>query len=242
MESYIDKDINPHNFDEIVSKGTQEGTRLSPPVITIENEEGILVAYVTLDCYNDLKRNCKKTIEEVKNECNIMLQEKDNRYHELETKFKLATKRSAVANPKELYLYDPIMFPDNVNGDKVVDALVNLLNLKVGEKLLISKKRDWVIAWRILKWHNLLSKQSNLSDFCRLVNEVVLQHLEDEERKRRIICDINNFTSIRKEDFPPYRFDPPKWLINYMYDPKGCKSLKRALQITKALNHYLNFE
>lgn len=242
MKEYIDKNLNPHSFDDHVSKDTQEGTQMSPPILPMENEEGMYVPYVPLDCFNELKRIYKKIIQDKENEFNNRLQEKDCIIEELKTKNRLASNRKTVNNEKKLYLYDPILFPDKVDGDKVVDALVNLLYLKVGEKWLIRNKRCWVIAWRILKWNHCLYESSNLSDFCRLVNEVVLQQIDDEERKLKIMCDINNFTSIQKDDYPPFMFEPPKWLINYRYDPKGCKSLNIALQIKKALDKYLNLE
>ena len=69
MSSYIDKDINPHSFEEKDSKNTQEGTLISPPVtIYTISINGMRDNYVTHSDHNRIVAEKDAEISRLKKE------------------------------------------------------------------------------------------------------------------------------------------------------------------------------
>lgn len=226
---------NNHSFEQKSSTNKQEGTFKSPPIISVQCEDGTIEAYVSLKDYNAFLKytNAKNA-------------EKDQKYNDLEEKYKrleseLSLKNKVNSGDKasdEYYDVPTWILNSNINGQKVASVLVNLLNHKMANKYLIENSRSWYKVYRCLKWYNILSVNCTLSNYCDFINDTILEHIDDKKRLNNLICKIDNYTSI-KENSPIKMYDPPSWETHCRFDPKGCKSLKKGILILNYLKFYL---
>ena len=226
---------NNHSFEQKSSTNKQEGTFKSPPIISVQCEDGTIEAYVSLKDYNAFLKytNAKNA-------------EKDQKYNDLEEKYKrleseLSLKNKVNSGDKasdEYYDVPTWILNSNINGQKVASVLVNLLNHKMANKYLIENSRSWYKVYRCLKWYNILSVNCTLSNYCDFINDTILDHIDDKKRLNNLICKIDNYTSI-KENSPIKMYDPPSWETHCRFDPKGCKSLKKGILILNYLKFYL---
>jgi hypothetical protein len=226
---------NNHSFEQKSSTNKQEGTFKSPPIISVQCEDGTIEAYVSLKDYNAFLKytNAKNA-------------EKDQKYNDLEEKYKrleseLSMKNKVNSGDKtsdEYYDVPTWILNSNINGQKVASVLVNLLNHKMANKYLIENSRSWYKVYRCLKWYNILSVNCTLSNYCDFINDTILEHIDDKKRLNNLICKIDNYTSI-KENSPIKMYDPPSWETHCRFDPKGCKSLKKGILILNYLKFYL---
>ncbi len=218
--SYTNKNINDSKESIIPQEETPPSPLYDPAYIA-----EALANYHTVKKENKKKDSIIASLRKTNSELQI-------RVWEFEKKERQKPK-------KRILIYDYALFPPKVDADKIVEMLIELVTYqKSKNKWLISNSRDWFIVWRVLRSHNWI--RGTLTGFCNLINDTVLDALEDCKRKQSIICDINNFTSI-KDDYPPKRFEPSSWISNYQADPKNTKSLNRAINIKKVIENLLNF-
>ncbi len=232
------KNPNNHSIEQKNSTNQQDGTFKSPPIITVQLEDGTIEACVSLNVYNALLKFTNAKNAEYEKRINELV----DKNQLLESEQSLKNKNNYVEKPSQEYYDVPTwILSNNINGQTVASVLVKLLNHKMASKYLIENSRSWYKVYRCLKWYNILSVNCTLSNYCDFINDTILDHIDDKKRLNNLICKIDNFTSI-KEDYPPKMYDPPRWETQCRYDPKGCKSLKKGILILNYLKYYLKLQ
>lgn len=234
MISEETQNIITQNSEQCSSMLLQEETQQSPP-------DYQSLAFAT---YNAILRipKLERENEVLRQNLRVAQQDcsnKDKRIIELENMVEQMGRNPEKKEKKRIYYYDYAIFPREIDGETVIDELINMTNIKTGkDSWLLSCSRDWYIVWRVLKYYNFF--KGNQSSFCKLINDTVLDEIEDSFRRNKLYCDINNFTSI-KEDYPPKYYEPPRWMINYQADTT-LRALKRAINILRTLSIDLEFK
>ena len=235
MTSTNNKGLERHNIETIESMLMDEGIEMSPHPITMLTKDGLYETYYTQSDYNKLKRENNALIEQ-----NKELQAKLSEYSSLSSN--AAKEDSSENKPQrpELVYDTSIVRGDTVEEkDAVVYALIDLLNYKKSSGYLMTHTRCWYAAYRCLKTYNFLDANCNLTDFIELINDTVLEHIDDKERRKQLFCKLDNFKNI-KEDHPLRQNDPKDWDRRSKYN-KGLTSLSYAIIIKKYLNNKLHF-
>lgn len=222
-----------HNSEQCSSILLQEGTPQSPP----DNQT---LAFAAFNAILKIPK-LEKENEELKEKLRVAQQDcsnKDKRIDELENMVEQMGRNPQKYEKKRIYYYDYAIFPRKIDGETVIDVLIEMTKIKTGKDTwLLSCSRDWYIVWRVLRYYNFF--KGNQSSFCKLINDTVVDEIEDSDRKKKLYCNINNFTSI-KEEYPPRYYDPPRWMSNYQEDP-SLRALKRAINILRTLSCSLGF-